>query len=90
MVVQDTQDRLNLDEYDTLKFRVFGDGRKYLASIRTENWIIGDHSSADVYQAFLFARCITVCGSLLVVVLRIPHSLIDSTCILPVIAVQER
>ena len=54
---QDGQDRLSLDEYDTLKFRVFGDGRKYLASIRTENWIIGDATSADVFQAFLFARC---------------------------------
>ena len=37
-------------------FRVRGDGRKYIASLRCENWIV-DESSMDVWQAFLFARC---------------------------------
>lgn len=54
--LQDTQDRLDLDQYDTMVLRVLGDGRRYIASIRTENWIIGEASSHDVYQAFLFAR----------------------------------
>lgn len=45
-----------LDEYNALVFRVFGDGRKYIANIRTDNWITGG-TSHDVWQAFLFARC---------------------------------
>ncbi|KAL6784323.1 NUOFAF1 [Auxenochlorella protothecoides x Auxenochlorella symbiontica] len=56
MNTRDTQDRLDLDQYDTMVLRVLGDGRRYIASIRTENWIIGEASSHDVYQAFLFAR----------------------------------
>lgn len=44
-----------LDEYDSLVFRVLGDGRKYIANIRTDNWITGG-TSHDVWQAFLFAR----------------------------------
>lgn len=47
---------LDLDDYDTLAFRVRGDGRKYIASLRTENWMV-DAKSQDVWQAFLFARC---------------------------------
>lgn len=46
---------LDLDDFDALVFRVKGDGRKYLANIRTENWVVGDESH-DVWQAFLFAR----------------------------------
>lgn len=36
-------------------FRVHGDGRKYIANLRTENWLVGGRSH-DVWQAFLFAR----------------------------------
>ena len=39
-----------------MSFRVFGDGRKYIANFRTENWIVGSRNH-DVWQAFLFARC---------------------------------
>lgn len=46
---------LDLDDYDTLVFRVCGDGRKYIANIRTENWVVGE-SAYDVWQAFLFSR----------------------------------
>lgn len=46
---------LNLDDYDSLVFRVFGDGRKYIANIRCESWIV-DEQSRDIWQAFLFAR----------------------------------
>ena len=46
---------MDLDDYDTLAFRVRGDGRKYIASLRTENWMV-DAKSQDVWQAFLFAR----------------------------------
>ena len=49
-----------LDEYDALVFRIFGDGRKYIANIRTDNWIIGTKSD-DVWQAFVFARCVLFC-----------------------------
>ena len=44
-----------LDEYDALVFRIFGDGRNYIANIRTDNWIIGGKSD-DVWQAFILAR----------------------------------
>eukprot|EP00208_Stichococcus_sp_RCC1054_P007445 CAMPEP_0206149248 /NCGR_PEP_ID=MMETSP1473-20131121/37681_1 /ASSEMBLY_ACC=CAM_ASM_001109 /TAXON_ID=1461547 /ORGANISM="Stichococcus sp, Strain RCC1054" /LENGTH=205 /DNA_ID=CAMNT_0053546703 /DNA_START=438 /DNA_END=1052 /DNA_ORIENTATION=- len=46
---------LDLENYDTLAYRVRGDGRRYIASLRTENWVVGDESQ-DVWQAFLFAR----------------------------------
>lgn len=56
-VQQENQGELiDLENCDTLVFRVLGDGRKYLASLRTENWVIGDAGSKDIYQAFLFAR----------------------------------
>lgn len=51
-----TEGVLDLDDFDTLAFRVCGDGRKYVASLRTENWMV-DAKSQDVWQAFLFARC---------------------------------
>jgi hypothetical protein len=53
---------LDLDDFDTLVFRVRGDGRKYLANLRTENWIVGDEESRDIWQAFLFARWARVGG----------------------------
>lgn len=57
---QGQQELLDLDDFDSLVFRVRGDGNKYLASLRTENWIVGDNASDDVWQAFLFARCVAV------------------------------
>ncbi|KAL4448351.1 hypothetical protein ABPG75_005570 [Micractinium tetrahymenae] len=47
--------RLDLEDFDSLVFRVRGDGRQYIASIRCENWLV-DQRSHDVWQAFLFAR----------------------------------
>ena len=38
-----------------MSFRVLGDGRKYIANFRTENWVVGSRNH-DVWQAFLFAR----------------------------------
>ena len=46
---------IDLSDYDTISYRVFGDGRKYIANFRTENWIVGTRNH-DVWQAFLFAR----------------------------------
>lgn len=46
---------LSLEDYDTVAYRVRGDGRRYIASLRTENWIVDDKSQ-DVWQAFIFAR----------------------------------
>jgi Complex I intermediate-associated protein 30 (CIA30) len=59
-VAQVAEGVLDLDDYDTLAFRVRGDGRKYIASLRTENWMV-DAKSQDVWQAFLFARCSKLC-----------------------------
>lgn len=47
---------LDIADYDTLVFKILSDGRPYIASLRTENFIVGDHQSDDVWQAFLFAR----------------------------------
>lgn len=55
LALQETGECLDLEEFDTLVFTVRGDGRKYIANIRTENWVVGDMSQ-DVWQAFLFAR----------------------------------
>ena len=44
---------LDLDAFTALRYRVFSDGRKYVASIRTENWITG--RKEDLWQAFLFS-----------------------------------
>ena len=46
---------IDLSDYDTISYRVLGDGRKYIANFRTENWIVGTRNH-DVWQAFLFAR----------------------------------
>ena len=55
IVLQETGEQLDIDEYDHVVFRVQGDGRKYIANLRTENWLVGGRSH-DVWQAFLFAR----------------------------------
>jgi hypothetical protein len=47
---------LDLDDFDTLVFSVRGDGRKYIANIRAENYVV--EQSFDIYQAFLFCRCV--------------------------------
>ena len=46
---------LDLDGFDALVFRIRTDGRKYIANLRTDNWIVGGKSH-DLWQAFLFAR----------------------------------
>ena len=46
---------LDMEGADCLSFRLKGDGRKYMASVRVDNWIVGE-TSHDVWQAFLFAR----------------------------------
>ena len=44
-----------MDCFDALVIRAKGDGRKYLATLRTDNWMTGE-ASKDLWQAFLFAR----------------------------------
>lgn len=44
---------LDLDAFTALRYRVLSDGRKYVVSIRTENWITGQKE--DLWQAFLFS-----------------------------------
>ena len=58
LLLQETGEQLDIDEYDHVVFRVHGDGRKYIANLRTENWLVGGRSH-DVWQAFLFARSVT-------------------------------
>ena len=54
--VQDMQGHyLDMEGADSLSFRLKGDGRKYMASVRVDNWIVGE-TSHDVWQAFLFVR----------------------------------
>ena len=55
LILQETGQQLDIDDYDHVVFRVQGDGRKYIANLRTENWLVGGPSH-DVWQAFLFAR----------------------------------
>lgn len=47
---------MDVEGYDALAFCVRGDGRKYIANLRTANWIVGEDNSHDVWQAFVFAR----------------------------------
>ena len=46
---------INLEDFDNLVLRVKGDGRRYLASVRTDDWIAAPRDD-DVWQAFIFAR----------------------------------
>lgn len=50
---------LDLSAFDALRLRVRnGDGRPWVVSLRTENWLVGDAEGGgchDVWQAFLFA-----------------------------------
>lgn len=48
-------DFLDLEPYEELVFRVRGDGRPYIASLRTENWSSYPGSPPDIWQAFVFA-----------------------------------
>ena len=50
---------IDLEDFDNLVLRVKGDGRKYIASMRTEDWIMSERDD-DVWQAFIFARCTPV------------------------------
>ena len=44
---------IDLDPYTALRYRVKSDGRKYIVSLRTDNWVTG--GKEDLWQAFLFA-----------------------------------
>mmetsp|Transcript_19082 Transcript_19082/g.41785 ORF Transcript_19082/g.41785 Transcript_19082/m.41785 type:complete len:235 (-) Transcript_19082:330-1034(-) len=46
---------LDLEPYNVLGFKIKGDGRPYLASIRTENWAAPPGAPPDLWQAFVFA-----------------------------------
>mmetsp|Transcript_11316 Transcript_11316/g.19322 ORF Transcript_11316/g.19322 Transcript_11316/m.19322 type:complete len:230 (+) Transcript_11316:87-776(+) len=46
---------LDLEPYNVLGFKVKGDGRPYLASIRTDNWSAPPGAPPDLWQAFVFA-----------------------------------
>lgn len=48
-------DFLGLDEYNAFVFKVHGDGRNYIANLRTDNWITGGQSH-DVWQAALLTK----------------------------------
>ncbi|XP_024370875.1 probable complex I intermediate-associated protein 30 [Physcomitrium patens] len=49
-------DCLDLEAFDTIAFRLKGDGRVYVSNIRTENWIGGlGASPSNTWQAFVFA-----------------------------------
>lgn len=45
---------LDLSPYDALTFRIASDGRPYIVSLRTSNWVAGD-GAADAWHAFLIA-----------------------------------
>ena len=40
---------MDFDAFDALSYRVRGDGRSYIASVRTENWMTGD-GAEDAWQ----------------------------------------
>lgn len=48
-------DFLGLDEYNAFIFNLHGDGRSYIANLRTDNWITGGQSH-DVWQAALLTK----------------------------------
>lgn len=61
LLLQEVQGQyLDTEGFDALGFRVRGDGRMYIASLRTDNWIVSN--SHDVWQAFLFARYTPGCA----------------------------
>ena len=43
---------LDLQPFDALALRVFGDGKTYIVSLRTDSWIVGDENR-DLFQAFM-------------------------------------
>ena len=43
---------LDLSDFGSLVFRVKGDGRPYLANLRTDNWVVGEGGD-DLWQAVL-------------------------------------
>ena len=43
----------DLEPYRSLLLKVRGDGRKYVVSLRTENWIIPGTVSDDVFQGYI-------------------------------------
>eukprot|EP00951_Prasinocladus_malaysianus_P039560 scaffold444737_cov47-Prasinocladus_malaysianus.AAC.2 len=50
-----TGDYTDLEGFESLTYRVRGDGRKYIANLRTDNWLLGEQSD-DAWQAFLHTR----------------------------------
>lgn len=59
-MLQDSEgDFHSLDEYNAFIYRVHGDGRKYIANLRTDNWITGGQSH-DVWQAALVTECAVI------------------------------
>jgi len=50
-----TGDYTDLDGFQRLVYRVNGDGRIYIANLRTDNWLLGQ-ASDDVWQAALPTR----------------------------------
>lgn len=44
---------LSMDACNVITFDVYGDGRRYIASIRTDNWIAPPGSAPDLWQAVL-------------------------------------
>uniref|UniRef100_A0A7S1CWA5 NADH:ubiquinone oxidoreductase intermediate-associated protein 30 domain-containing protein n=1 Tax=Picochlorum oklahomense TaxID=249345 RepID=A0A7S1CWA5_9CHLO len=48
---------IDLESYQSLIYRVKGDGRTYLANLRTDNWVTGgDGNSEDIWQAVLLSK----------------------------------
>ncbi|CAM6091453.1 unnamed protein product [Calypogeia fissa] len=48
--------RIDLEPFQALLFRVKGDGRCYISSLRTESWVTGPTDGGfNTWQAFLFA-----------------------------------
>lgn len=49
------QSFIDLEPYNVLGFQVKGDGRPYIATIRTDNWAAPLGAPPDLWQAFLFS-----------------------------------